>query len=86
MHSIARIDAENVSACLCASPIEIPVIVGSDLHPSALLEVVQQHRLVHVRAEANLHSLVLIVGDSEGNFPGKIGRNSIKLRSPSVHR
>lgn len=61
VHSVARIDAENVPARLRAGPIEIPVIVGRHLSPAALLKVVEQHGLVHVRAEANLHALILVV-------------------------
>jgi hypothetical protein len=61
MHSVAGVDAENVSARLRSGPIEIPVIVGRHLNPAALLKVVEQHGLVHVGAEADLHALVLVV-------------------------
>jgi hypothetical protein len=61
VHSVAGVNAENVSARLRASPIEIPVIVGRHLSPTALLKVVEQHGLVHVRAKANLHALILVV-------------------------
>lgn len=67
MHSVSRIDAENISARLCAGPVEVPVIIGGDLNPSTLLKVIQQNRLVHVRTKADLHSLVLIVGNSKCN-------------------
>lgn len=65
MHPISRVDAENISARLRSSPIEVPVIVGRHLKPSTLLKVVQQHRFVHVGAKANLHALILVVSDSE---------------------
>jgi hypothetical protein len=69
VHPVARVDAKNIPARLRASPVKIPVVVGRHLHPAALLKVVQQHRLVHVGAEANLQPRVLIVRDpANGKF------------------
>lgn len=64
MHPISRVDTEDISASLRASPVEVPVIVSRHLNPSTLLEVIQQDGFVHVGAKANLHSLVLVVSDS----------------------
>lgn len=64
VHSIARIDAENISTRLRACPIKVPVIISRHLNPSALLKVIQQYRFVHVGAKANFHPLILIVSDS----------------------
>lgn len=64
MHPIARVDAEDISACLRARPVKVPVVVGRHLSPAALLKVIDQHRLVHIGAEANLHFLILMMGDA----------------------
>lgn len=65
MHAVSWIDAENVPTGLRSSPVEVPVIIGRHLHPSALLKVIQQNWFIHVGAEADFHALVLIVSDSE---------------------
>lgn len=64
MHPIARVDAEDIPARLRASPVKVPIIVSRHLSPSTLLKVIQQHRLVHIGAEADLHALILIMCDS----------------------
>lgn len=68
MHSVARINAENISARLRASPIKIPVIIRCHLNPAAFLEIIQQHRLIHVGAEVNFHARILIVCNSAGEI------------------
>lgn len=68
VHSISRVDAENVPARLRAGPIEIPIIVSGHLQPSTLLKVVKQNGFIHVRAKADFHSLIFIVSDSEKRF------------------
>lgn len=43
VHSISRVDAENIPASLRSGPIEIPIIVSGHLQPSTLLKVVKQN-------------------------------------------
>lgn len=65
MHSVTRINAENVPARLSASPVKVPVIISGNLNPSTLLKIIQQNWFIHVGAKADFHSLILIVSDSE---------------------
>lgn len=54
VHAISIVHAENTATRVHAGPKEIPVILGIDGRPVALLEVIHQHRLLQVRAVVDL--------------------------------
>lgn len=58
VHPVAAVHAEDVTTRSGASPVKVPIVVGGNLHPAALLEVADQHRLVQIRTEAYLHPFV----------------------------
>jgi hypothetical protein len=43
VHSVAGINAEDISAGLRSCPIKIPVIICRHLIPAAFLEIIEQH-------------------------------------------
>lgn len=43
MHAVPRVNAEDISASLRTSPIEIPIVIGRHLNPSTLFKVVEQN-------------------------------------------
>lgn len=54
VHSVATV-TKDVPAGLRARPVKIPILIRRHLVPALLLKVIDQHRLVQIRAVKHLH-------------------------------
>ena len=64
---LTRIDCEEVSAGGRRCPVKVPVIVRPDRHPTSLLEVADDHRLVDVDAVRDAGTHFDVFHDANAN-------------------